>query len=136
MKRKWYAILPVLLALMFLFSGCSQMEEWVPDSSSGQTSVISLENLPEFSDSAYVELNDNQPEFSDEEKQDTQSFETYSELDSLGRCGVAFACIGQDLMPTEDRESISQVKPTGWQTVKYDFVDGRSLYNRCGVIGI
>ena len=114
MKRKWYAILPVLLALTFLFSGCSQMEGWVPDSSSGQTSVISLENLPEFSDSAYVELNDNQPEFSDEEKQDTQSFETYSELDSLGRCGVAFACIGQDLMPTEDRESISQVKPTGW----------------------
>lgn len=135
MKRKWYAILPVLLALMFLFSGCSQMEEWVPDSSSGQTSVISLENLPEFSDSAYVELNDNQPEFSDEEKQDTQSFETYSELDSLGRCGVAFACIGQDLMPTEDRESISQVKPTGWQTVKYDFVDGKYLYNRCHLIG-
>lgn len=135
MKRKWYAILPVLLALTFLFSGCSQMEEWVPDSSSGQTSVISLENLPEFSDSAYVELNDNQPEFSDEEKQDTQSFETYSELDSLGRCGVAFACIGQDLMPTEDRESISQVKPTGWQTVKYDFVDGKYLYNRCHLIG-
>ena len=135
MKRKWYAILPVLLALTFLFSGCSQMEEWVPDSSSGQTSVISLENLPEFSDSAYVELNDNQPEFSDEEKQNTQSFETYSELDSLGRCGVAFACIGQDLMPTEDRESISQVKPTGWQTVKYDFVDGKYLYNRCHLIG-
>ena len=135
MKRKWYAILPVLLALTFLFSGCSQMEEWVPDSSSGQTSVISLENLPEFSDSAYVELNDNQPEFSDEEKQDTQSFETYSELDSLGRCGAAFACIGQDLMPTEDRESISQVKPTGWQTVKYDFVDGKYLYNRCHLIG-
>lgn len=135
MKRKWYAILPVLLALTFLFSGCSQMEEWVPDSSSGQTSVISLQNLPEFSDSAYVELNDNQPEFSDEEKQDTQSFETYSELDSLGRCGVAFACIGQDLMPTEDRESISQVKPTGWQTVKYDFVDGKYLYNRCHLIG-
>jgi len=135
MKRKWYAILPVLLALTFLFSGCSQMEGWVPDSSSGQTSVISLENLPEFSDSAYVELNDNQPEFSDEEKQDTQSFETYSELDSLGRCGVAFACIGQDLMPTEDRESISQVKPTGWQTVKYDFVDGKYLYNRCHLIG-
>ena len=135
MKRKWYAILPVLLALTFLFSGCSQMEEWVPDSSSGQTSVISLENLPEFSDSAYVELNDNQPEFSDEEKQDTQSFETYSELDSLGRCGTAFACIGQDLMPTEDRESISQVKPTGWQTVKYDFVDGKYLYNRCHLIG-
>ena len=135
MKRKWYAILPVLLALTFLFSGCSQMEEWVPDSSSGQTSVISLQNLPEFSDSAYVELNDNQPEFSDEEKQDTHSFETYSELDSLGRCGVAFACIGEDLMPTEDRESISQVKPTGWQTVKYDFVDGKYLYNRCHLIG-
>ena len=63
------------------------------------------------------------------------SFEVYSELDSLGRCGEAYANIGKDLMPTEDRESIGMIKPTGWHTVKYDIVDGKYLYNRCHLIG-
>lgn len=65
----------------------------------------------------------------------TESFETYSSLDSLGRCGVAYANVGQDLMPTEERGSIGQVKPTGWHTVKYDCVDGKYLYNRCHLLG-
>ena len=63
------------------------------------------------------------------------SFEAYSSLDPLGRCGTAFACLGKDLMPTEDRGSIGQVKPSGWQTAKYDIVDGKYLYNRCHLIG-
>ena len=63
------------------------------------------------------------------------SYETYAPLDELGRCGVAEACIGRDLMPTEDRGSIGQVKPSGWQTVKYDFINGKYLYNRCHLIG-
>ena len=65
----------------------------------------------------------------------TDSYETYSPLDALGRCGVVMSCIGQDLMPTEERGSIGQVKPSGWQTVKYDFVNGKYLYNRCHLIG-
>ncbi len=64
----------------------------------------------------------------------TESFEYYSPLDSLGRCGAAIACLGRDLMPTEERGSIAEVKPTGWQSARYDFVDGGSLYNRSHLI--
>lgn len=74
------------------------------------------------------------PDFSEEEWT-TESSETYSPLDSLGRCGVAYANIRVDLMPTEERGSIGQVKPTGWHTVRYDCVDGEYLYNRCHLIG-
>lgn len=82
----------------------------------------------------YTVLNNNIPEF-DEREITTTAFESYSELDYLGRCGVALACIGQEIMPTEERGAIGQVKPSGWQTVKYDIVDGRYLYNRCHLIG-
>ena len=82
----------------------------------------------------YVEVNDNQPEFTEEELT-TVSYEDYSELDELGRCQSAEACIGQDLMPTEARESISSVKPTGWKNKSYDTVDGGYVYNRCHLIG-
>ncbi len=88
----------------------------------------------ELSEVPYIVLNDNRPDFSDDEIT-AESFEYYSELDELGRCGAAFACIGVDLMPTEERGSIGQVKPTGWHTVKYDFIDENYLYNRCHLIG-
>lgn len=94
----------------------------------------SVMNVPAFSDDAYVVINNNEPEFSDDDLTET-AYEFYSELDRLGRCGYAMACIGQELMPTEDRESISQVKPSGWVQAKYDIVDGESLYNRCHLIG-
>jgi len=81
-----------------------------------------------------VEINDNQPEFEEQELV-TVSYEEYSDLDELGRCGEAEACIGEDLMPTEERESISQVEPTGWENKEYDNVDGKYLYNRCHLIG-
>ena len=83
---------------------------------------------------AYTVVNDNIPTFSESEM-NTDSYETYSELDELGRCGVATANIGTDLMPTEKRDSIGAVKPSGWHTVKYDCVDGKYLYNRCHLIG-
>lgn len=94
----------------------------------------SVQNVPEFSGEAYVVINDNQPEFTQEDMT-TDSYEYYSSLDMLGRCGYTMACIGSDLMPTQDRESISEVKPTGWVQAQYDFVDGKSLYNRCHLIG-
>lgn len=94
----------------------------------------SIEDVPDFSGLPYAILNENIPEFSEEDMTDN-AFEYYSELDSLGRCGYAMACIGQELMPTEERDGIGQVKPSGWQTVKYDFVDGKYLYNRCHLIG-
>ena len=96
--------------------------------------AVSVLDVPEFSGEPYVVLNGNEPDFTDEEKT-TESYEHYSDLDSLGRCGVAEANIGQDLMPTEKRGAIGQVKPTGWHTVKYDQVEGKYLYNRCHLIG-
>ena len=97
------------------------------------TSAFSLREIPAYSGTPYTEVNGNKPYFTEAELT-TQSFETYSELDSLGRCGVAYANVGQDLMPTEPRGEIGAVKPTGWHLVKYDNVDGKYLYNRCHLI--
>ena len=97
------------------------------------TSAFSLREIPAYSGTPYTEVNGNKPYFTEADLT-TQSFETYSELDSLGRCGVAYANVGQDLMPTEPRGEIGAVKPTGWHLVKYDNVDGKYLYNRCHLI--
>lgn len=94
----------------------------------------SVVNVPAFDGTAYVIINDNQPEFTQDQITD-RSYEQYSPLDNLGRCGAAIACVGRDIMPTEERGSIGQVKPSGWHTVKYDFVDGKYLYNRCHLLG-
>lgn len=83
----------------------------------------------------YVTVNSGNPFFTSEDKANTEAFEIYSELDSLERCGVAYANICEELMPTEDRGAIGQVKPSGWQSIKYDIVDGKYLYNRCHLIG-
>ena len=96
--------------------------------------AVSLQEVPAFSGEPYVVIGNNQPLF-EEGDITTVSYEFYSELDFLDRCGYTMACIGRDLMPTEARESISQVKPTGWEQKQYDFVDGKSLYNRCHLIG-
>lgn len=95
---------------------------------------IKLSSIPKYDDEPYVVVNNNEPNFSKKELKD-DSFESYSTLDYLGRCGVAVACVGIDIMPTEKRSSIGMIKPTGWHTVKYDFVDGKYLYNRCHLIG-
>ena len=95
--------------------------------------AFSLQDIPAYSGTPYTEVNGNQPYFTEADLT-TQSFESYSELDSLGRCGVAYANVGQDLMPTEPRGEIGSVKPTGWHLVKYDNVDGKYLYNRCHLI--
>ena len=96
--------------------------------------VSSLEEVPDYDGHDYVILNDNEPDFH-EEDMTTVAFEKYSDLDVFDRCGVAFANIGPELMPTEERESIGVIKPSGWHTVKYDIVDGKYLYNRCHLIG-
>lgn len=132
MRRCFACLLSGVLVLSLLLSGC---ELGLPQENQQASAVsVSLEEVPAYSGSPYVELDGNQPGFSLEERT-TDSFETYSTLDALGRCGPAYACIGQDLMPTEDRESISSVLPTGWVQAEYSFVDGGSLYNRCHLIG-
>ncbi len=105
------------------------------DSSSGVSAPeANADGIPEFSGEPFVELNGNVPVFGADEFSD-RSYEYYSELDEYGRCGMAIASVGKDLMPTEDRESISHIHPTGWHSVRYDFVNGGSLYNRCHLIG-
>ena len=128
--KKHRVLLPLLLAIFILFGGCASLAE----PGSAPAAAVALEDVPAFSGAPYVEIDGNQPAFSEAERT-AESFETYSALDELGRCGPAFACIGQDLMPTQERESISQVRPTGWQNAEYDFVDGGYLYNRCHLIG-
>ena len=92
-----------------------------------------ISDIDKFNGYNYIELNGNIPVF--EEIDTSKSYENYSELDSLGRAGVAFANVGMDLMPTEKRGSIGMIKPSGWHTIKYDIVDGKYLYNRCHLIG-
>ncbi len=123
-KNSWipFVILIVIVICSFFF------EEDKPVYSD------SVKNVPAFSGAAYAIIDDNQPAFSQSDLT-IRSYEYYSPLDRLNRCGYAMACIGKDLMPTEERGSIGQVKPSGWQTVKYDFIDGKYLYNRCHLIG-
>ena len=98
------------------------------------SSNITIDNIPAYSGDDYIILNNNIPNFSESDLT-TTSFEEYAPLDDLGRCGVAYSNIGTDIMPTEKRESISSVKPSGWQSVKYDIVEGKYLYNRSHLIG-
>lgn len=136
----------LLLSCLLLISGCSAAElttkanaESVSESTSDIQSLavdssLKLEEIEEYNGKdAYVTINDGEPDFGD--FYSTESAEYYSELDKLGRCGVCVANVGKDLMPTEKRGSIGQVKPSGWKTVKYSSVDGKYLYNRCHLIG-
>ena len=95
---------------------------------------FSLDTVPAYAGEPFVILNDNIPLF-EASDYTTESYEFYEDLDALNRCTLTVACIGRELMPTEAREAIGQVKPSGWQTAKYDFVDGKYLYNRCHLIG-
>lgn len=122
MKKAFRALLPLFMALCLSLSACSSKNSY------------SMNLIPDYSANPYVTVNDNHPYFSDADLT-TTSFESYSDLDSLGRCGIAYACVSTDTMPTEERGSIGQIKPSGWQTVKYDCVDGKYLYNRCHLIG-
>ena len=125
MKRTKQAALSLLLLLCLLLSACG---------TAAPAPSFDLEDIPEFSGEPYVVLEDNRPNFPEEEWS-AEPFEEYSPLDSLGRCGPAYACVGLETMPTEERGSIGQVKPSGWQTAKYDNVDGKYLYNRCHLLG-
>ena len=115
---------PLLLTCCLLVSGCS----------GGSTPIVSLDSIPAYSGDPYVDINGNVP-FFEESDLTTTSYEEYGELDDLNRCGEVSACVGVETMPTEERSSIGHVKPSGWQTAKYDCVDGKYLYNRCHLIG-
>lgn len=157
--KKITSILLAVLVAVTLLAGCAEMpqelsyeiENLVSEftesifekpkgesntSNSGAFSqkVFSIEDIPEYTNEPYVEINANVPFFTEDEIT-TDVFEEYSPLDNLGRCGVAYANICMNLMPTEKRGEISKVKPSGWHNKPYDFVDGRYVYNRCHLIG-
>ncbi|MBQ9747572.1 MAG: DNA/RNA non-specific endonuclease [Clostridia bacterium] len=96
--------------------------------------ALDLDSIPEYTGTPYAVVNGNVPSFTSAQCT-TESYEFYSDLDALGRCGLTVACVGIDIMPTEDRGAIGSVKPSGWQSVRYDIVDGKYLYNRCHLIG-
>lgn len=101
--------------------------------------IFDIADIPSYTGEPYVVIGDNVPDFSDVQGSLSEgsviAFEQYSEMDALGRCGVAMALLGQELMPTEERGEIGSVRPSGWHTVKYDCIEDRYLYNRCHLIG-
>ena len=122
-KRLIAALIAVIILVAASVTACTLLRSSVKEN---ETTVPS---------GTQTEVNGNVPRFSDEEKKTAAAFENYSDLDALGRCGVAFACVGKETMPTEERGPIGSIKPSGWHSVKYDFVDGKYLYNRCHLIG-
>ena len=127
-KRLIAALIAVIILVAASVTACTLLRSSVKEN---ETTVPSDTQTEE----PYIKVNGNVPRFSEEEKKNAAAFESYSDLDALGRCGVAFACVGKETMPTEERGPIGSIKPSGWHSVKYDFVDGKYLYNRCHLIG-
>ncbi len=129
MRRKLTGLAVFAALLLAAFFG---VRTWTRQAAPG---TFDPANLPEYAGSAWVEINGGEPFFSEAELT-PEAFERYAPLDALGRCGPAYACVGPELMPTEPREPIGMVRPTGWHTVRYDdLVDGKYLYNRCHLLG-
>jgi len=129
-------VLVIATLLLINFAGCNAILEVLRESISHYEPEILTDvfkDTPTFSEYPYVIVNENKPIFSDKELS-PNCVEKYSELDKLGRCGVAFAVIGKESMPTGKRQNISNIRPTGWHTTKYDVVSGKYLYNRCHLI--
>lgn len=142
-QKLTYSALALVLALSFTLFGCSGSGSTSAPEESGPyaqfaaetaTPSVDLAGIPWYTGSAYTLINNNEPTFAATELT-VEPFETYYALDSLDRATGAKACVGPELAPTEKRGNISEVKPTGWQSVRYDFVDGESLYNRCHLLG-
>ncbi len=138
--KTYIKVISILCCIVLFLSGCGV---WFTNDITGQNSLFigvtdthidTLDDIPDFNDEPYIILNDNKPKFTDDMLSD-KAYEFYSELDHLGRCGYVMACVGVEIMPTEERGEIGMIKPTGWHTVKYDNVDGKYLYNRCHLIG-
>lgn len=130
-KKKAKRILITLAAATILVSGNTSFL-WMTGTT---VNAADLSQIPNYTGNPYTIVNDNEPEF-DESDFTTEAFETYSDLDNLGRCGVAYANICKELMPTEKRGKIGMIKPSGWHTVKYpEIIKDRYLYNRCHMIG-
>lgn len=149
-RMSWRSgIFAALMASVSLFAGCGQPavldhltevewieEEAVQEASKGFILFWNREDeIPAYSGAPWSEVHGGVPYFS-KSAMDSEIFESYSDLDGLGRCGQAYANICGMLMPTKERGQIGQVKPSGWHTVKYpEQISDLYLYNRCHLIG-
>lgn len=140
---KFLRLLIAVLAAVLLLCGCEDIIIEYPAQSTaaqptqvltGHLSEIDLTAIPAWDDQPYVVVDGNEPGFTEDDLT-TDSFEQYSALDSLGRCGMAYACVSQALLADEDRGSLASIIPTGWVNREYDFIDGNYLYNRCHLLG-
>lgn len=132
MKKKNIKI--IIFLLLFVVMLVSDYFDFYDTQNKIEFKSYNIDEIPKYSNSNYVIIDNNIPDF-DLKYYDDKSFELYSDLDNIGRAGVAFAKIGIETFPKEERGSIGQIKPTGWHTIKYDNVDGGYLYNRCHLIG-
>ncbi len=140
LKKIW---LPLLMAGSLFLTACGsdgttdstadEAENTAAGTQESRSASFSASDIPAYKDEPYVEINGNVPYFTEDDLT-TKSYKQFSDLDSLDRCGAAYGCMGQDLMPTEQRGDIHEVHPTGWHSTKYDFIDGENLYNRCHLL--
>lgn len=135
-------VLIISLCVTFTLVGCGSSAGTQSDSGTTSKSTTSrtlsprsLSDIPEYSGDASIEINNNVPGFTDKQLSSKKTYQKYGQLDSLGRATACIACIDKNSMPTTRRGSIGMIKPSGWHLVKYDFVDGKYLYNRCHLIG-
>lgn len=136
-KKNGVVIFPILFIMILSILGLNgndDIRNYLYNLIKEESVIYNIDNIPDYNGKPYVYINNNIPYFKKEDYT-TISFEKYSDLDYLNRAGVAYSCIGIDLMPKEERTSIGMIKPTGWHTVKYDVVEGKYLYNRCHLIG-
>ena len=143
MKKNIYKSLFALVAVLFIgivsyFN--PNLQEYLGTNiraiDTNSTASFALSNIPDYKNEPYVILNNNEPNF-ENSKLKAESFEEYSNLDSLGRCSTAYACLSIDTMPSseDERGNISDIEPSGWINKEYDNIEGGYLYNRCHLIG-
>lgn len=123
------------LVLSLLMSGCSPSNTQNTTSNSQTTQQsYNKEDIPDFDGTHYnLTLNNNETYFTNEEKEHETNYYSVSNLDSLGRCGPVMAVASPDSIATTDREDIGNIKPSGWQTKRYDGIVSEKLgyvYNR------
>lgn len=127
-------LLAYITSISILCTGCVNVPEHINQTSTNTANAFDYNSIPEYNNEPYIEINNNKPYFNDTDMT-TNSYEHYSELDNLGRTGVAMACLGPETLPTEKRGPIGMIKPAGWHTVKYpDVIKDLYLYNRCHLI--
>lgn len=133
-KKKLRSVtLLLILCITYIIYCYDDVKKIIKPTFNEEAPTYNFNKIPSYNNNEYIVINDNNPDFKDEDI-NTNSFEKYSDLDNLGRCGVAFANISIDTMPKEKRDSIGMIKPSGWHTVKYDIINGKYLYNRCHLI--